>query len=57
MTPQEAEALEAQVSNLLTQYARALGVRYTSSTGQIVLTSAKESGSTTHTSPWLSGEM
>jgi peptidoglycan hydrolase-like protein with peptidoglycan-binding domain len=37
MTVEEAQALEAQVSSLLTQYARALGVRYNASTGQIVM--------------------
>jgi hypothetical protein len=37
LTPEEADRLEADISAMLTQYTRALGVRYNASTGQIVL--------------------
>jgi peptidoglycan hydrolase-like protein with peptidoglycan-binding domain len=40
MTPQEAAALEQQITRMLTDYSRALGVRYIPLTNQIILTRA-----------------
>jgi hypothetical protein len=40
LSPEEASALEGQISRILSDYARALGVRYVPLTGQLVLTRA-----------------